>query len=310
MPHVTINRRTLFAAAAATPLLGVAANAKAPMQGATQATFARYTLGAFEVTTLLDATRPAEDPQKTFGMNVDPSDFADESRKNFIPHDKYQGYFTPTLINTGAELVLFDTGLGRPGGIRDQMVAAGYSPDQVDIVVLTHMHPDHIGGLMVDGAPAYPNARYVTGAVEYNFWSGPGAGNRVGEMVAKLVTPLADKMTFIDPETSVVPGITALEAFGHTPGHMAYMIESQGQHLMLTADLANHHVWSLANPTWEVRFDADKKAAAEARFNLLGMLAADRIPMVGYHLPFPAVGFVASTDTGFRFEPATYQLNL
>ena len=83
MPHVTINRRTLFAAAAATPLLGGAANAKAPMQGATQATFARYTLGAFEVTTLLDATRPAEDPQKTFGMNVDPSYFADESRKNF-----------------------------------------------------------------------------------------------------------------------------------------------------------------------------------------------------------------------------------
>ena len=109
---------------------------------------------------------------------------------------------------------------------------------------------------------------------------------------------------------SVVSGITAVEAHGHTPGHMCYRIESNGQQLMLLADLANHYVWSLAYPDWEVRFDADKAAAAAARRNILGMAAADRIPVIGYHLPFPALGYVETRGNGFRYVPASYQLQL
>lgn len=170
------------------------------------------------------------------------------------------------------------------------------------------MHPDHIGGLMTDGAPTFAKARYVTGSTEYNFWSKMEAGNRVGDLVAKNVTPLAEKMAFIEGGASIASGITSMEAFGHTPGHMAFMLESGGRQLVLTADLANHYVWSFAHPEWVVSFDSDKDMATASRRKILGMLAADQVPMIGYHMPFPAAGFVASRGDGFRYVPVSYQL--
>ncbi|TYC52079.1 MBL fold metallo-hydrolase [Rhodobacterales bacterium] len=277
---------------------------------------ARYSVGDFEVTTLLDGAVNAQEPQGTFGMNVEPERFAEVSRENFIPADEFRMFFTPTLVNTGNELILFDTGNGegaRParGNMRLALEHAGYTPEQVDIVVLTHMHPDHIGGLMEGGSPAFANARYVTGQKEYDFWSGmdPDA-NGVTKLVTSHVKPLAEKMTFLGSGDSVVSGVSAMGAFGHTPGHMVFMLENGGQQLVLAADTANHYVWSLARPEWEVRFDMDKEAAAATRKNVFGMLAADRIPFVGYHMPFPAVGYVETTDNGFHYVPSSYQLNL
>ena len=114
----------------------------------------------------------------------------------------------------------------------------------------------------------------------------------------------------IDPGGSPASGVTAVEAFGHTPGHLTYMIESQGRQLLIAADFANHYVWSLAYPNWEVRFDMDKSAAAATRVKLLDMMAADRIPFVGYHMPWPAVGYVDKHDGGYRYVPESYQLSL
>lgn len=105
-------------------------------------------------------------------------------------------------------------------------------------------------------------------------------------------------------------GITAMATHGHTPGHMANVLESDGQRLALIAAAANHHVWSLARPDWEVRFDMDKAAAAAPRRRLFGMLAADRIPFIGYHMPFPAIGFVEARGEGFHYVPASYQMML
>ena len=106
--------------------------------------------------------------------------------------------------------------------------------------------------------------------------------------------PLADKTTFIGDGESVVSGVTAVSAFGHTPGQMNYMVESGGEQVLLMADTTNHYVWSLAYPDWEVRFDMDKAAAAASRRKILGMAAADRIPVIGYHMPFPGMGFVTT----------------
>ena len=315
MTKVTISRRAALVGAAALPAVAAVgsglAQAAAPLVGAAQTPFARFKLGSFEVTTLLDGSRTVPEPQNIFGMNVGADEFAQASQNAFIPADKAKFFFTPTLINTGTELVLFDTGLGGDNGnLEAAMAQAGYRMDQVDIVVITHMHPDHIGGLMVKGDPAFPNARYVTGEVEYNFWTTKGAENRVGQMVAKLVTPQAEKMSFVKDGDAVVSGITAVEAYGHTPGHMCYMVESDGQQLMLIADATNHYVWSLAYPDWEVKFDGDKAAAAATRRKLLGMLATDRIPFIGYHMPFPALGYVETRDKGFHYVPASYQLLL
>lgn len=264
--------------------------------------FFRFKVGSYEVVTLLGGTTTRDNVHAIFGTNVSDEDFAAVSAENFIPTDKAQFFFTPMLVNTGSELVLFDTGLS-PEGLTGALAAAGYRPEEVDKLVITHMHGDHIGGLLSGQTATFANAEHISGAVENNYWA--AAQN---EGYEAKVRPLVDRFRFIDPGASVVSGITAVEAYGHTPGHMAYMIESDGAQMMLFADVANHYVWSLGYPDWEVRFDTDKAQAAATRKRILGMLAADRIPAVGYHMPFPAFGHIAKRgEGGFTWVPNSYQ---
>ncbi|MEL6550063.1 MAG: MBL fold metallo-hydrolase [Pseudomonadota bacterium] len=304
---MALSRRSLLASAAAAPFLPLAATATAGGHAATapQSVSRTFAVGDFTVTTLLAGSGVRDEPQGTFGMNVSAEEFAEVSAANFISSDSYVGSFTPVVVQTGAETILFDTGL--PGdGVPSALASMGLAPADITHVVLTHMHPDHIGGMTNDAGEVYSNAAYVTGRVEYDFWN--GSDNRIGQAMATKVTPFAERMTFLEDGQDVRGGITAMAAFGHTPGHMAYMISSGNDQLLITADMANHHVWSLANPDWEVRFDGDKDAAAATRRRVLGMLAADRIPMAGYHMPFPAVGYVETDGDGFRWTPVTYQM--
>ena len=310
MLNSRFSRRTLLAGSAALPLAaGIGTSSLARADGhagpksAIQNTFAR---GEFQVSTLLAGTRPVGDIQTIFGMNVSTEEFAAVSAENFIPDDTAQFFFTPTVVQTGAEVVLFDAGLSADGTIA-ALNAAGIEAEDVTIVVLTHMHGDHIGGLTDDaGTATFPNARYVTGQVEFDHWAG-----QENERFEGKVRPFAENMTFIGDGDDVVSGITAVSAFGHTPGHMAYMVESGGEQVLLMADTANHYVWSVGYPDWEVKFDMDKAAAATTRKKILGMVAADRIPLIGYHMPFPGMGFIERRgEGGFRYVPATYQMML
>jgi len=303
-------RRLLVASAAASTAAGLGI---APTQLLAQSTTPQpnaikntMNIGDFEVSTLLAGTRTAPDPQTIFGMNVSAEEFATVSAENFIPADKNQFFFTPTVVRTGSEVVLFDTGTDKDS-ILAPLQAAGVAPEEVTIVVVTHMHGDHIGGLSDDdGELTFTNARYVTGQKEYDAWA-----KMDSDSFNAKVKPLAEKMSFIGDGEAVVSGITSIAANGHTPGHMTYMLESNGQQLVLIADTANHYVWSLAYPDWEVKFDMDKQAAAATRKQIFGMLSADKIPFVGYHMPFPGVGFVAPRgEGGFHYVPATYQMML
>ncbi|MGP3699339.1 MBL fold metallo-hydrolase [Rhodobacter sp. NSM] len=305
---MTMTRRHALLAGATLPLVPAfapgAGFAAADMRGPTTPSFRRYGLGAFEVAPLLAGTRVQENPKDIFALNVSQEEFEAAARAAFLPTDRAQGFFTPTLVNTGSELVLFDTGLAAEG-ITSALEAAGHTADEVDLVVITHMHGDHIGGLMDGETPTFANARYVTGQVENDHWSA-----QQNEGYESKVRPLLDKMTFISGGDEVAPGIVAVEAFGHTPGHLAFRLESEGEALMLTADAANHYAFSLGHPDWEVKFDMDKAAAAATRRELFGRIAEERIPFIGYHMPFPAVGFVEATEDGFRFVPESYQLML
>ncbi len=326
---ISLKRRMLLGGAGvalASPMIMAAARAQTGADTSMDINHAmppethRFNVGKFEVVVVKDGARPSDNPQEIFGTNQTPEVVGALLEANFLPADKFVNSFSPTLVNTGSDVILFDTGFGEGGRangngrLLEGLTAAGYKREDVTIVVLTHLHGDHIGGLMEGGAPAFPNARYVTGQAEYDFWVDPARAGTPAEGghkgVLANVKPLADKITFIGDGGEVVSGVTGMAAFGHSPGHMIYSVESEGRQLVLTADTANHFVLSLQRPDWEVRFDMDKTAAAASRKKVFDMLATDKLAFLGYHMPFPAVGYVEKVDQGYRFVPKAYQFDI
>ena len=224
------------------------------------------------------------------------------------------------MVQTGTDTSLLDTGLGAGarakgmGQTAARLAMAGIKAEDVTVVVLTHMHPDHIGGLMMGDKATFPNATYVAAASEHDFWSAEermsGPTERVAKLVASNITPMKDKFTFIKDGDEVAPGIRAMAANGHTPGHTAYHLESAGKRILIGGDFANQPYLSIAKPEWHVRFDMDKDAAVATRKKVLDMLAADRIAFTSYHMPFPAVGYIDKrADGSYHYVPVSYQLD-
>lgn len=333
MANIKMGRRVLLGAAgagvlAAPALISGRAFAQTGAQPATDSKMTTemppethgFKLGDFKVFVIKDGSRPSGKPNETFGTNQSAETVGDLLAENFLPRDQFVNSFAPVLIDTGSEVILFDTGLGAGargqgmGRLPEGLKAIGYRPEDVTLVVLTHMHGDHIGGLMEDGKPAFANARYIAGQTEYDFWTAPARAGTPAEggqkAVLANVKPLAEKITFVGDNADVTSGITGMNAFGHSPGHMIFNVESAGRRLILTGDTANHYVLSLQRPEWEVRFDMDKAQAAATRKKVFDMIAADKVAFLGYHMPFPAVGFVEKQDTGYRFVPKSYQFDI
>jgi glyoxylase-like metal-dependent hydrolase (beta-lactamase superfamily II) len=230
-------------------------------------------------------------------------------------------------VNTGKELVLFDTGNGAlrrereqlrgrlpEGRLVERLGEAGYKPADVDVVVITHGHPDHIGGLTEGGRPVFPNARYMFGAAEFDFWK---RGENVREarkfnreLFVDIVVPLADRARFLKPGDEVAPGIRAVDAAGHAPGLMAYHIESGGKRLLIWADTCIHYVIAVQRPEWHIDVDDDKDKAVATRKRILDMAATDGLFIAGFHMPFPGLGLIEKSAAGYRWVPVGYQLNL
>jgi glyoxylase-like metal-dependent hydrolase (beta-lactamase superfamily II) len=277
----------------------------------------RFRLGAFEITNILDG-RMERPPHPTFGENQPVEKIVELAKENGASATAYDHVYVPTLVNTGKELVLFDSGngLGRDpkvGKLRERLIQANYQPEQVSVVVITHGHPDHINGLVTDGRPTYPNARYIFGETEFDFWKkGENvreARKATREAFMKNAVPFADKATFVKSGGEVTSGIRAIPAFGHSPGLMSYHVESEGQQLLVWADVSNHFVFSVQRPEWHVAADDDKPAAVAMRKRVFDWVATDRLPVVGYHMPFPSLGYVERAGGTYRWVPASNQFN-
>lgn len=289
----------------------------ARMMGELNSVLNRFVLGEFEVLTILDGAVVRDAIAPPFCADMDEGGIDRLARANRVPADRFEHPFVPTLVNTGDALVLFDVGFGSKGHANgtgqlcQRLEAAGYRPQDIDIVAFTHMHPDHILGVMEGDAPTFPNARYVAGQVEFDAWKSgrniPAQRSQNREMFLELIVPLADRMIFLQPGDAVVSGITALEAYGHSLGHMMFHVESGGKSVLLWGDVTNHFVFSLQAPGSPVGFDDDKDAAIATRQRVLEMVAFDYQMVIGHHMPFPSVGYVERTGDSYRWMPATYQ---
>lgn len=291
----------------------------APLLGPLRPKVDRFALGAFEVTTILDgAIQMGISPP--FLLDESDSEIAAIARAEHLPVDRLENNFVPALVNTGETLVLIDTGCGQfrrekgAGFLRERLGDAGYKPEDIDIVALTHVHPDHIGGLWEGDALAFPNADLMMGRREFDAWQSGAeiprqrAENR--EMFLKLVAPLKDRFRFLDDGDAVAPGVTAEAAFGHSPGHLMFRVASEGEQALIWGDVANHFVFSVGHPRSKVGFDDDKAQAIETRERVLAAVAGQGTLVVGHHMPFPAVGHVVRAEGGYRWVPAAYQLHL
>jgi glyoxylase-like metal-dependent hydrolase (beta-lactamase superfamily II) len=312
----------LAAGAASVAALGAAglptaALASAPMLGVLRPTIYRFKLGNFEVTNIFDGYLPQASLHPAYGSNQPVEAVQALATANGLSM-RSENPYVPTLLNTGKELILFDAGNHKSrapttGHLPTLLVTAGYKPEQVDIVVITHGHVDHIGGLMTDGKPTYPNARIIFGEVEFDFWKkGVVRDMRKQnlQLFNQVAAPFAEKATFLKPEGEVATGIRAVHAFGHSPGMLAIHVESNNQRLLIWADVANHYVMSIQQPEWHFAGDDMRDEAIATRKRIFDMVSTDKLPVVGFHMPFPSIGFVEKAGAGYRWVPASYQFSL
>jgi glyoxylase-like metal-dependent hydrolase (beta-lactamase superfamily II) len=289
----------------------------AGMLGPLRSPVHRFILGKAEVTTILDGALSIG-VRPPFLLDKSDDEIAAIAGAAHLPADRIENGFVPTLVNTGSELVLIDTGCGHfrrdkgAGFLRERLALAGYAPEDVDIVVLTHVHPDHIGGLLEDGVLAYPNAELMIGRREFDAWM---SGERIPpqraenrQMFLDLVAPLAERFRYLEDGDRVATGIVAEAAHGHSLGHMMYRVESAGREVLVWGDVANHYVFAVGQPDSPVAFDDDRDMAIATRRRVLDMVATDGTLVIGHHMPFPSVGYVERYGGGYRWTPAAYQL--
>jgi glyoxylase-like metal-dependent hydrolase (beta-lactamase superfamily II) len=297
--------------------LATAASATAPLGKTPQPGYYRFMLGDFEVTAISDGTNDMPWDTLLQGTTKEKVDAA--AKKAFLGMPT-ESSFNGFLVNTGSKLVLVDTGAGSLfgpslGKLAANLKAAGYSPEQVDEIYITHFHPDHVGGLVSDGKMNFPNAVVRADKHESDYWLSKetlekadagskgfiqGAQSMLGPYVA------AGKFKPFEGNTELIPGVKAQAAYGHTPGHTVYVAESKGQKLVLWGDLMHFAAMQFADPSISIKFDSDGKSATAQRKAILADAAKNGYWIAGAHLPFPAVGHVEASGKGYVFVPINY----
>ncbi|HEY0062202.1 MAG TPA: MBL fold metallo-hydrolase [Telluria sp.] len=310
-----IVQATLLASAFALTA-GTPASAAAPLATTNAPGYFRMMLGTFEVTALSDGTVDLPVDQI---LSEKPAKTSETLAKSFLklPLETSVNAF---LINTGSKLVLVDTGaagLFGPtlGKLLANLKASGYEASQIDEIYITHMHPDHIGGLSQGAAAAFPNAVVRADQNDADFWlsqakmdAAPAAqkGSFQGPMNAIKPYQTSDKFRPFSGKTELVPGIVAEPSYGHTPGHTVYSVTSEGKKLILIGDLIHVGAVQFGKPGVTVQFDSDAKTAAAARVKVFNEAAKDGTLVGAAHLSFPGLGHLRTAGKGYDWIPVNY----
>lgn len=326
LPPAAPARRSVLAAAlgaALIPVLPRHARAAAPLSGLRPPDWYRTRIGDFEVTVVGDGDLDLGEPAAGFPQHPR-DDLTQLLRTNFRPTDKLVLPQNCYVVNTGRQMVLFDTGVGytRPFGPHTGMLlanlrAAGIMPEQIDAVVCSHAHIDHVWGIIGgDGKPNFPNAQVFLSKADFDYWTDEGRSRADGWLgtfvqgARRNLLPVRERLTFVEDGKEVVPGVTAVSAPGHTIGHTAFAIQSGNAKAMFIGDLAHHEVIMLRRPQIEFAFDTDSKQSAQSRMRVLRLLAQERIGVLSYHFAFPGIGHVAAEGEGFAWYPLPWGANL
>ncbi len=293
------------------------AQAAAPQVKTQAPGYYRLMLGDFEITPLSDGT--VELPLDKLLTNIKPGEFDKALSRAFLKMPM-ESSVNAYLINTGTKLVLVDTGAGTLfgptlGKLQASLKAAGYQPEQVDEIYITHLHPDHLGGLMNVDKIAFPNAIVRMGKADLDYWTSSEAMQKAPTDMQTMFKQAmgvmgaysaAGKVKPIEGDTELVPGIKAIANPGHTPGHTLYAVESKGQKLMLWGDLMHVAAVQFPNPAVTIQFDTDSKAAAAQRKKEFEKAAKDGYWVAASHLQFPGIGHIRAEGKGYVWVPANY----
>lgn len=307
------------AALAAGAALPGDAFAKAPLANSQVPYYYRFALGQAEVTVVSDGPLPLGDPGSSF-LGLPKEQVYGLLETNFLAKDNVVLEQNIPIVNFGDRLVMFDTGMGfskafgpTTGRVLKSMQEAGIDPASIDAIVCSHAHIDHTGGICsAEGKPHFPNAQIYISQVDHDYWLDDARlgtpFKAFGEHARANLRPVRDRIVFFKDGQEFLPGITAISAPGHSPGHTIFNVSSGGKSFVFLGDLTHHPVLLTENPRVEFAYDWDPKMSVQSRVKLLTRLAEQKTPVMSYHFAWPGFGNLAKAGDGFRYYPAAMQM--